>query len=197
MKKQSLLETTFEKNRYDFNIMRKSKTWFDQQSLLLSGRGVTAAKILSDRGNTLSSKVRAGDLYMFLYEPKTADKLPYYDRFPLVFPWRTTQDGFIGLNLHYLHYALRARLMDKLLEFKTTSKISEDTRIKISWEIINGMSKFAPAAPCVKQYLNSHVRSRFIKIDPVDWPTALMLPVEQFVGLNKQSVWRESQRAIK
>lgn len=191
------MQTIFEKNRYDFSIVKKSKTWFDQQSAILTGRGINPARILNDRKNTVSSKITPGNLYMFLYDPKYAESLPYYDRFPLVFPWRATPDGFIGLNVHYLHYALRVKLMDKLLEHATTPNITSDTKLKISWQILDGMSKFAPAAPCIKQYLNNHVRSQFIKIDPVDWPTAMMLPVEQFAGAGKNTVWRASRRAIK
>lgn len=196
MTKQSM-QTIFERNRYDFSIVKKSKTWFEQQSTILAGRGITPGKIISGRGNVTVSRVLPGNLYMFLYDPKNAKTLPHYDAFPLVFPWRATHDGFIGLNMHYLHYALRIRLMDKLLEHSTTRDILPETKLKISWQILDGMSKFAPAMPCVKHYLNAHVRSRFIKIDPIDWATALMLPVEQFAGADKRSVWRESQRAIK
>ena len=50
-----------------------------------------------------------GQMYMFQYDPKYKDVLPYYDRFPLVIPFEQTRrvgiaqgDGFYGLNLHYL-----------------------------------------------------------------------------------------------
>jgi len=31
--------------------------------------------------------VEPGGMYMFLYDPKTKAKLPYFDRFPLIFPF--------------------------------------------------------------------------------------------------------------
>ena len=39
---------------------------------------------------------------MFVYDPKTKAKLPFYDTFPLVLPIDTFRGGFIGLNFHYL-----------------------------------------------------------------------------------------------
>ena len=43
-----------------------------------------------------------GRLNMFVYAPKFARKLPYYDTFPLVLPLENYSDGFLGINLHYL-----------------------------------------------------------------------------------------------
>ena len=43
-----------------------------------------------------------GRLNMFIYDPKLKKKLPYYDTFPLVLPLEKYNDGFLGLNFHYL-----------------------------------------------------------------------------------------------
>ena len=43
-----------------------------------------------------------GRLNMFFYSPKHKDKLPYYDRFPLVLPLERYRGGFMGINMHYL-----------------------------------------------------------------------------------------------
>lgn len=190
------LQNIFEKNRYDMSIVKKSKTWFDQQALLLSRQRITPEKILTSKGVNKKNNIVPGNLYMFLYDPKHKEDLPYYDMFPMVFPWKRTENGFMGLNLHYLPYALRVRLMDKLMVFKTNSKMDEKTRLQFSWSVINGVAKFAPASPCVKQYLSNHVKSQFIKVDASDWATAMMLPVERFVGANKSQVWQESVRSI-
>jgi hypothetical protein len=89
------------------------------------------------------------------------------------------------------------QLLDNLLAFKSNNRLDETTRIKYSWAMIDGVSKFKAAQPCVKQYLNSHVRSQFRKVDSNDWATAMLLPVEQFVGASKQQVWEESRRKIR
>lgn len=193
---QSSLKDVFEKNRYDYSVVKKSKTWFDQQALLLAGRGVTPSKLMGDRAVLHTAKVEPGKLYMFFYDPKYKDTLPYYDKFPLVFPWKKTPDGFMGLNMHYLPYPLRVRLMDKLMQFKQNDNMDYQTKLKFSWGLIDGIAKFAPAKPCVKQYLMDHVRSPFMQIKAIDWPTAMMMPVERFVGASKEKVWQESVKRI-
>ena len=190
--KKSSLQDIFEKNRYDYTIVNKSKTWFEQQANLLAGKGLTPQRLLGQAKSDLTMSLVPGNLYMFFYDPKNKETLPYYDRFPLVFPYKKWQGGFIGLNMHYLPYGPRVKLMDRLMMFKNNNKMDETTKLKFSWALIEGASKFAIAKPCIKQYLMDHLESPFIRIQPNDWPTAMMLPVERFVGSNKQSVWQES-----
>jgi hypothetical protein len=192
MAKKSSLEALFEKNRYDFTIVNKSKTWFEQQANLLRGRGITPQKILSQAKSDITMTPIPGNLYMFFYDPKHKETLPYYDRFPMVFPWKKYKGGFIGLNLHYLPYGPRVKLMDRLLQFKNNDKMDETTRLRFSYNLIDGVSKFNLAKPCIKQYLTEHMQSPFIHVNSFDWPTAMMLPVERFVGSNKETVWQES-----
>lgn len=193
-KYNTTLQDVFEKYRYDKNISKKSRTWFDQQVILLSKKNITPNQMLRNDTTAVTSKILPGRLYMFFYDPKYKDTLPFYDRFPLVFPFAQTSTGFTGLNLHYLPHRLRFILMDRLLMFKNNDKFDETTRLRYSWSMIAGVSKFALAKPCVKQYLNSHLRSPFVKITANDWSTALMLPVERFVGAQKINVWTDSVR---
>ena len=189
------LTSLFEKYRYDRNIYKKSSAWFEQQVLLLTKKRFTPQQILRDRKNASSVKILPGNLYAFLYDAKHKETLPYWDKFPLVFPFRAVPGGFYGLNLHYLPYRMRLQLMDKLLQFKNNDKFDESTRLRYSWSLIGGVSKFKAAEPCVKHYLYEQVRSPFAKIESYDWATAMMLPVERFVGANKQAVWEDSKRA--
>jgi hypothetical protein len=71
------------------------------------------------------------------------------------------------------------------------------TKLKYSWQIIDGVSRFAAARPCVKQYLSNHVRSQFRQITSKDWATAMLLPVERFVGASKAEVWADSKKIIR
>jgi len=195
--KTPTLTDLFEKYRYDRSIYKKSSTWFDQQTLLLGKKRFTPQQILAAKRDNLTTKVIPGNMYMFFYEAKGKDTLPYWDKFPLIFPFRVVPGGFYGLNMHYLPYRMRLQLMDRLLQFKNNEKFNETTRIKYSWSLIGGVSKFKAAEPCVKHYLNDHVRSPFIQIHAQDWATAMMLPVERFVGSNKNAVWSDSKKAIR
>jgi hypothetical protein len=195
--KTPTLTDLFEKYRYDRSIYKKSSTWFDQQTLLLGKKRFTPQQVLAAKRDNLTTKVIPGNMYMFFYEAKGKDTLPYWDKFPLIFPFRVVPGGFYGLNMHYLPYRMRLQLMDRLLQFKNNEKFNETTRIKYSWSLIGGVSKFKAAEPCVKHYLNDHVRSPFIQIHAQDWATAMMLPVERFVGSNKNAVWSDSKKAIR
>lgn len=182
----------FDKYSYDLNMRYRSQAWFQQQVLLLSKEHITPNKLIKDSASQNRAGIIPGNLYLYAYDPKTKATLPYYDRYPLVFPFRKTPDGFIGLNMHYLAYPLRIKLLDRLQQFRNNDKMDGNTKLKLSWALIDGVSRFSLAAPCVKQYLLPHVRSQFVKINSKDWATAMLLPVERFVGSTKDAVWRDS-----
>jgi hypothetical protein len=195
--KQTMLDV-FERNKYDLlTVVKKSKGWFEQQVTLLTKQQLTPAKVLNGNPDELVTRIMPGKLYMYGYDPKLKKTLPYYDRFPLVFPFKKTPDGFIGLNMHYLPYHLRIRLLDNLLIFKSNNRMDETTRLKYSWQIIDGVSRFAAAQPCVKQYLTGHVRTQFREISADNWATAMLLPVERFVGASKQEIWSDSIKEMR
>jgi len=195
MANQQNLKDIFKKNQYDLKIAaNRSKSWFQQQARMLQLQNPTPNKVLNGDPSRNVSTVQPGSLYMFLYDPKTKEDLPYYDVFPLVFPFKKTQDGFIGLNMHYLPYQQRVILLQRLMEFANNKKMDETTKIKYSWALINGVGKFKWAEPCIKRYLKSHLKSTLRKISPEDWATAMLLPVEQFVGASKATVWKDSMR---
>jgi hypothetical protein len=197
MAKQTLKDV-FERNQYDLvTATKKSRGWFEQQVLLMTKQQLTPQRVLQGNTEQLTTRVMPGKLYMFLYDPKLKEELPYYDRFPLVFPFRKTADGFIGLNMHYLPYHFRIMLLDRLMVYKSNSRMDETTRLKYSWALIDGVSKYAAAKPCVKQYLISHVRSQFRQVISKDWVTAMLLPVERFVGASKQEIWSDSRKLMR
>lgn len=193
--KPTSLVDIFEKNRYNLDdVSKKSRAWFQQQVLLMTRKRITPNRVIQSDPQQLRAQVFPGFLYMFAYDPKLKDTLPYYDQFPLVFPFRKVPGGFYGLNLHYLPYPLRVQLLDRLMTFANNDKMDETTKIKYSWHMIDGLSRYKLAQPCVKHYLNDHVRSPFRRIEANDWATAMMLPVERFQGATKEQVWTDSRR---
>ena len=194
-KESTSIYKIFEKNQYNLDeAAKKSKTWFDQQVLLLRKKRYTPNQVMKDNASTLSARVLPGRMYMFFYDPKTKDDLPYYDKFPLVLPFKIESDGFYGLNIHYLPYYMRVRILDRLSVFATNQNMDETTRLKLSWGLLNASSRFAPVKPCVKHYLKGHVRSPFKLIPANDWVTASMLPVERFMKSSPIKVWADSRK---
>ena len=43
-------------------------------------------ELKSDKERRQDSRFMMGNMYLFAYDPKHKDTLPYYDRFPLIFP---------------------------------------------------------------------------------------------------------------
>jgi hypothetical protein len=132
------------------------------------------------RDGKITGRVNFGALNMFIYDPKLKNKLPYYDTFPLVLPIERYRDGFLGINFHYLPYALRARLLSRLDPNANYSALKNVRLVK----------------PTLKRYLNSNVRSRFRKLEEEDFMTAIMLPVQRFKKSSASKVWSDSRKVI-
>ena len=162
-------------------------------------RNANERQLVQKLGSTpesLKSKVMIGHMYLFMYEPKTKDKLEFYDTFPLVFPIEDYSDGFLGLNLHYLDPRNRALLMDGLYETVSDDFYWETTKLRLSYELLSGVSKYRYFRPCIKRYLSSHVKSRFIKIESSEWDNVLFLPTERFEKANRRKVWDNSKKEV-
>jgi hypothetical protein len=192
------LQEIFDSNRYDLGeAAKRSRSWYSQQVSLLSKQGLTPQKMMKADVGAMSASVIPGRLYMFFYDPKMKKELPYYDRFPLVFPFSKVEGGFLGLNMHYLPYPLRVQLLDRLMVFANNTRMDQTTRLKYSWQMIDGISRYAAAQPCVKHYLMDHVRSPFKQVFSKDWATAMLMPVERFEKASKEKVWIDTRRKLR
>lgn len=153
----------------------------------------TPAALMKDR-ERLKDKSIIGKMYFFFYDPKTKDSLPYYDRFPLVIPIERYSDGFLGLNLHYIHPKQRIILLDKLSDTATNRRFDEKTKLRLSYQYLSTASTAFQAMPCIKRYLFNHLTSRFLEIPADEWDIAALLPVEQFEKASTSKVYAESRK---
>jgi len=149
--------------------------------------------LLADR-QRLKNNAIIGRMYFYFYDPKTKDKLPYYDRFPLVLPIEQYNDGFLGLNLHYIHPKQRIILLDKLSEYANNTKFDKTTKLRLSYDLLSKASKTYEVNACIKRYLFNHVESRFLEITADEWDIAALLPVSLFVGATANKVYAESRK---
>ena len=146
----------------------------------------------SESLTTWRGKSMLGNMYFYSYNPKWKDKLPWYDTFPLVFPIEKYNNGFLGLNFHYLAPKDRAILMDQLKVFANNKKYDETTKLRLRYNMLKGFTKFKRARPTVHRYLSSKVNSQFVLVNADEWEVALFLPVERFKKANKKQVWAHS-----
>lgn len=140
---------------------------------------------------------KVGMMYCFFYDPKTKDTLPYYDKFPMVLVLEKYNDGFLGLNLHYLPIKYRIAFLTKLMKFAQLTPQDDINRMRISYEILNSAKKYSEFRPMLKRYLFSHTRSKLLKIEPNEWDVATMLPLQQFRGARTTTVWKDSMQEYK
>jgi len=151
--------------------------------------------LMKDR-DKLRNKSMMGRMYFYFYDPKLKDSLPYYDRFPLVIPIERYQDGFLGLNLHYISPKQRVILLDKLSNFLNNHKYDETTRLRLSYDHLRNASTIYEGLPCIKKYLYKQVKSRFLEITADEWDIAALIPYEYFDGATKNKVWTDSRKKI-
>lgn len=136
--------------------------------------------------------IKPGQMLFFGYYPKHHATLKYYDLFPLIFPISFYDDGFLGINLHYLPPTHRQKLLSALYDFLNNRAYDETTRLNLTYSLLKNFSKFGLAKPCLKRYLYGYITSPFINIEASDWETAIYLPFENFQKKSKNTVWRES-----
>lgn len=177
---------------------KKASDWFREAVKALSK---PSARQLIDQAGPFKrfetlSKNSIGKMYLFQYDPKLKEVLPYYDIYPLIFPIQYYSDGFLGINLHYLPITLRMKLMRELYTIANNKKFDKTTKLQISYSLLNGAARFSYFRPCVKRYLFSHIRSPFLYISPDEWDIVLSLPIQKFKKATAEKVWEDSRRAV-
>lgn len=168
--------------------MRNSINWFRTH---VQSNVTRIQPFRSLESKSVKTMVEIGSLYYYQYDAKTKEKLKYWDSVPLVFIIEQYDDGFLGINLHYLPPKFRMILMDRLYDLSTNEKLNKRTKLKISYSILKGASRFQLFQPCLKRYLSSHVRSSFIKVDPQMWNSAIFLPIAKWNKATSAEVYAD------
>ncbi len=146
------------------------------------------------RDGKRSNRPFYGKLNMFFYDPKFKKKLPYYDTFPLVLPLETYNDGFLGINMHYLPIPLRVKLLDRLVDYTNSEDFTETTtRMVVDY---NRLKSIRLIRPTIHKYLSGYTKSQFRRIDADEWTIATLLPVQRFKKASASEVWKESRSMI-
>lgn len=178
-----------------FEASKKSEAsmeWFREKA---SNRRLTANNVLNSQeyANPKSNMPVIGSMFLFQYDAKHKETLPYWDMFPLVFPIEMDSKGFLGINLHYLPPNLRASLFNSLTRLKSNRKGQD---LAINYQILSKYSSMSYFRPCVKRYLYGHVRSKFMYIEPEEWPIAIFLPLQKFQKASAGKVYADSRKVL-
>ena len=133
-----------------------------------------------------------GGVFVYAYDPKWKDTLPWYDTLPVVIPFETYSDGFLGLNVHYLPPRGRQALLDKLLEYRQRANTPR-AYMRLSYQMLGVATKTKLFEPCVHRYLTNHIASRVLRVDDKYWSEVVALPLQKFMKASSREVWRGKQ----
>ena len=172
----------------------ESRAWFQKQAGYL-GRINNNALLKEPALKTESDQIPGG-MFMYFYDPKTKDTLPYYDKFPLTIIVGPAAGGFTGLNLHYLPMVLRAKLLDALMDITSDKKYDDNTKFNLTYNTLKKASSMRYFKPCFKRYLTANVKSRFARVPASEWEIATFLPTASFEKASKTAVWADSRGMI-
>ena len=176
------------------NVTAKARAagdWFREKAKQATAsarmRAVTPTQLIKRQPE---DNIMLGKMFFYKYDPKWAKKLPYWDMYPLVFPFESAPGGFYGINLHYIPPTDRAILMDNLNQYASNERYDKTTKLELSYNLLK---RYGRARPCVKRYLGDHVVSPTVRIDADEWEIAIFLPVERFQKESKSTVWKDSR----
>lgn len=177
---------------------KESLDWFRDNVKSIYGRGeIMKMDVIDQEYGKIPKDARPGRMHMFRYSPKGKATLPYYDAFPLVVSIDFSRGSMLGLNLHYLPPKYRTILFKNLLTFNSNPSMIDEARIRVTYDMLKGMSRLRHFRPCIKRYLTDHVRSRVAIIPPKYWTSAVNLPTDSFVKQNRHTVWGDSINKIR
>lgn len=139
-----------------------------------------------DRKTWRGTDFALGKMYFFEYDALHKDKLPIWDRYPIVIFFDTYKSKagnqiVLGLNFHYLAPALRMAAFRALLKFKTGNGFKKSTKLDFSWSVIKVLAQSKYYEKAIHAYRVDHLKSTLVEIPAQSWEMALFLPLARFV----------------
>jgi hypothetical protein len=111
-----------------------------------------------------------GGLYIYKYDAKQKETLPYWDKFPLVLLLDHSSTFFWGLNFHYLSPNVRMAFLNKLLNtYKKYDHATDTLTAKTGYYDLKANINLKEFLPCYKQYYISRIHSKILKIESHEW----------------------------
>ena len=124
---------------------RAAGDWFREKAQQAGAsarmRAVTPNQLLKRQPD---DNIMLGKMFFYKYDPKFAKKLPYWDMYPLVFPFERAPGGFYGLNLHYIPPRERAVLMDQLNKYANNDRYDKTTRLELTYGLLKRFGRAVP-----------------------------------------------------
>ena len=184
--------------------IERSRKWFQRNATKSAVRTSELFRSGSDwkqRGR--GTQVTIGKMYFYQYDAEHKDTLPYWDKFPLIFPFDffTTKGNnyMLGINMHYLPPVARLAVFTELLKLRDEKRFRGSTKLRLTYDKLKALSTNKLIAPCVKMYFldSKHILSNMVEVPADDWEIALFLPVARFQGASNAEVYADSLSSAK
>ena len=173
---------------------KQSREWFRKK--VQNMRGLNRRDLMNSEPVEKRNRHAVGSMYMFFYDAKYRDTLPYWDAFPLVIAVQPAEKGFYGLNLHYLPIPLRAKMLDGLMDITNNKKYDESTKFDVTYSLLKRAARLKYFKPCFKHYLTSQIEGQLAYVPPPEWEIATFLPVAQWQKGSASQVYKDSRSMI-
>lgn len=147
-------------------------------------------KILKDKSKKRVDSPKVGRMYLFVYDAKHKDTLPYWDVNPLIILIGPAEKGFYGINFHYLPIQDRLELLELIVPFQKLVSAKNHNQININYKKLLSLSK-KTWKHCFKHYLLNNLNTQMIEIPMEEWMNTITLPLAHFKGASAQQVWRD------
>lgn len=170
------------KNTSPAALTKAAKRWFQEK---------TFRSVINDR--KLTNNPELGKMYLFVYDAKHKDKLPYWDKHPLIIVIKKSRNHVLGLNLHYLPPVARLKFLAQLTEYASNRNLTEDTRLRVTYSFLKSASKLKMFRPTIHKYLVSHTKSQFALIPADEWKYVVPLPLAKWTGASSSTVYTHSK----
>lgn len=122
-----------------------------------------------------------GMMFFYQYSPKYKDKLPMWDKFPLVIILEHYGDGFLGLNLHYASEIEKTAILMGLLSTRMYDKTQNIMKLNINYDkLVSITKKSTNYQKCLKRYLTEYIIGNVLEIKPHEWGLTTFLPTAEF-----------------
>ena len=183
----------FAQIRAEHDDQIKSDRWYINAVRQFAGGVNTPQDVFASDLGKFENTIETGQMYMFAYDAKHKETLPYFDKFPLsiIIEPLPRIAGFSGINLHYLPPMMRAEVLGKLREVQE-QYTDDKSKLRSSWNVVQNYSQYPVIKKAVKKYIAAGVTSRFYKVNPMNWRPAIFLPTQQFEGATAATVQRQT-----
>lgn len=195
-------ETIFDKLRITKDQIQNSLDWFQKEIKALNRSTYQPQTLINDFKSRHAYVGIPGRMYLYKYDALHKDTLPYWDQYPLIFyigpseKPELSKTHFYGINLHYLPYDIRLKLLKLLFSVTNNDKMDATTRVRASYQILKNLaaSHKLPIKNAIKMYRRDQMRSRASEINASQWIKTAMLPIEAFKKASKQKVFFDTRR---